>query len=130
MSSPLNVAAVTSRVIRIPRELLNRGNKSMFSLLKDSGYFEAHDQITKEALQDALLFDRESVHDWLQYSDDKRTTSGLYFKEGVPGTYIIGYFPNTAGNMKKMIFNNEVIACATYIKFEIEGIRSGSQELC
>ena len=125
MSSPENVAAVTSRVIRIPRELLNRGNKSMFSLLKDSGYFEAHDQITKEALQDALLFDRESVHDWLQYSDDKRTTSGLYFKEEDPETYVIGYFPNKAGNRKKMVFKNPIIACATYIKFEIESIRCG-----
>lgn len=125
MSSPLNVAAVTSRVIRIPRELLNRGNKSMFSLLKDSGYFEAHDQITKEAFQDALLFDRENVRGWLQYSDDKRTTSGLYFKEEDPETYIIGYFPNKAGNRKKMIFNNPIIACATYIKFEIENIRCG-----
>jgi hypothetical protein len=123
MSSSVDIAAVSLRVIRIPRELLNRGDKSMFSLLKDSGYFEALDQITKEALQNALLFNRESVRDWLQYSEDKRTTSGFYFKEENPGTYIVGYFPNTARNMKKLIFNNPVIACATFIKSEIEDIR-------
>lgn len=125
MSLSVDLGVIASRVISLPRAFWDHGNKSMFSLLKDSGYFETNGQISMELFQSALLKDRRCIQDWLQYSNDKRTSSGWYFNKVDPGRFVVGFVPEQAQNKKKIFFNDPFVACANYVMNEIEYIRGG-----
>jgi hypothetical protein len=125
MRSRADIKAIASNVIHIPREFWKRGNVSVFSLLKESGYFELFDQLTQKSFQDVLQVDQQCIQDWLQFSSDKRTSFGWYFKKNVSGTYIVGRISGPADEIINLTYNNPVIACATFVKHEIECIRAG-----
>ena len=102
------------------------GNASIYSLLKESGYFELHNQISGADIFEELTQHLECIDQWLSLSEDKRSSSGWYFKQNDSGKYIVGYFP-PKDNLETSEYLDKVKACAAYIKQEIEDIRkSGS----
>jgi hypothetical protein len=119
----VNLGSVISDIILIPRRFNDLGNVSVYSLLKKSGYFEAHDQISEDAIHQAILDHPECLDDWVQYSEDKRTT-GWYIQNRQDGTYAIGYIPPTGKeNLTPINYRDKTSACAAFIKREIESIR-------
>ena len=110
---------IAAKVIGMPRQFSIRGDISIYKILEQSGYFENHVAITASEIRKALRAKPGSIQFWLQYSEDKRTSGGWYFKYNDDGSFSIG---NLKGE-PETLFLDGIDACAEYIKKEIEEIR-------
>ena len=81
----------------------------------------------RRIIRTALVCCPECVQEWMQYAADKRTASGWYVTLNDEGCYETGYFDIAAGHNRtnRVQYENPIDACATFIKHEIESIRSG-----
>ena len=109
---------IIKKIIFLP-ETFAIANVSVYSLLKESGYFEIYEQVSETDIFEMLVQYPECIKQWLSFSEDKRSSSGWYFKQGDNGEYIVGI----QGNVKTINYLDEVEACAAFIKREIEDIR-------
>jgi len=121
-----NNVDLAMQIVTMPRRFHSLGNISIFNLLEETGYFERHDQISEDGIRTALLCCPECVQEWIQYSEDKRSSSGWYLTLNDEGLYETAYFdikavPNTTNRFQ---YESAVDACAAFIKHEIESIRS------
>jgi hypothetical protein len=112
-----------AQIVTLPRRFHSLGNVSMFSLLEATGYFELHDQISEGDIRAALLHCPECIEEWMQYSEDKRTSSGWYVTQDDEGCYETGYIADASTRTKRIQYESLVDACAFFIKHEIEEIR-------
>jgi hypothetical protein len=96
----------------------------MFRLLQATGYFEVHDQISEPDIQFGLARSPESVEEWTQYSEDKRT-SGWYIIQDDEGRYEVGFVAENGERSNQIWLDSRLDACAAFIKHEIESIRTG-----
>ena len=113
---------VTEAVVRIPAEYRYR-EKSEFTLLIESGYFEFHDQIGENEIIEVLKIQPDLITDWIGLSEDKRTSEGWYIIRE-DKSFFVGYWP--PGNDKIEIKTpDKFSACAAFIKRHIESIRIG-----
>jgi len=102
-------------------------DKSPFTLLRETGYFELHDQVSVNDIREAFTRDPACVQEWMQYVDDLRCSSSWYFDfDNDENQYEVGFFdiktdPNRSHRVQ---YENATDACAAYIKHEIESIRS------
>jgi hypothetical protein len=117
---------IVTSIVTIPRRF-QTGDVSVFGLLKATGYFELHDEISESDIRDALLEDPRCVQEWTQYCSDKRTSTGWYIRLNDEELYEVGYFDIKAEyDTCRMQYENQVDACAAFIKREIESIRCGA----
>jgi hypothetical protein len=122
----MNKNDTVKEIIFIPKNLYESGNISIYSLLEKSGYFESRNQISEVDIYNELVGHPNCVHQWLRWSDDKRTNSGWYFKQNESGKYIVGYFsPDT--NLKRVEYDDIARACAVFIKMEIDSVGPKSE---
>ena len=119
----MNASNIATAVIQIPRTFGNLGNVSIFSLLKGTGYFEMHDQVSEAEIHEALIRQPECVDDWMLYSDDKRSSEGWYLKQGNGSSYTVGFYTGKASDNRQIQYSDRLDACAAFIKHEIEVIR-------
>ena len=115
-------SCIITNIIFLPKEF-SRGDSSIYSLLKDSGYFELYHKICEADILKNLTQHLECVDEWLSLSEDKRSDSGWYFKQNDNGKYIVGYFPPKE-NLETHEYLDKIEACAAFIKREIEDIRN------
>lgn len=80
-------------IINLPLKYYHVGNVSFYSLLESTGYFEFFDQISIDKIFDRLSMNPESGKQWLNWSENKRTSSGWYFTQDDNKKFIIGYYP-------------------------------------
>jgi hypothetical protein len=102
-------------------------DKSPFALLKETGYFELHDQVSVSNIREALIRDPACVQEWIQYVDDLRCSSSWYFDfDDDENQYEVGFFDINADPTRsnRVQYENSTDACAAYIKHEIESIRT------
>ena len=121
-----NKADIAAEIVTIPRRMHSE-DKSPFALLKESGYFELHDQVSVSDIREALTRDPASVQEWMQYVDDQRCSSSWYFDfDADDNQYEVGFFDINANpnRSNRVQYENATDACAAYIKHEIESIRS------
>jgi hypothetical protein len=104
----------------MPRVLV-REEVSAYALLQRSGYFDRHAEITPALLQAVLSDDPTLVRDWLDYSENKRTGSGWYFRRASPG-FEVGSLARE-GKVDDRTYADSIEACAVFIKREIEEMR-------
>ncbi len=123
--SNMKKSDITASLILIPRTFHRLGNVSTYDLLKDTGYFEKYDQVSEGSIHEALKQHPECVDEWILYSQDKRTSTGWYFKREDENAYIVGYFAGKAGKNKniQLKFTDRIEACAAFIKREAETMR-------
>jgi len=112
-------------IIFLPDRFYSEGNVSIYSLLKESGYFELHDQISEADIFQELTQHLECIDQWLNWSENKRSSSGWYFRENENGQYVVGYFP-LQERLKTTEYCDKTEACSAFIKREIEDIRCRS----
>jgi hypothetical protein len=117
------VGDISAEIVTIPQRFHRLGNVSIFSLLEATGYFGRHDQISEGDIRAALLRRPECVKDWMQYAEDKRTSSGWYVTQNDEGCYETGYITDARTGTNRVQYENAVDACAAFIKREIESIR-------
>ena len=117
-----NVHQLCLNIINFPAIMTRKGDVSFYTLLKESGYSEVHDQVTIEAIRKALLEHPENLNDWLLYSENQRCDPVWYFQQsGVD--YEVGYWSSKTGNLPPTKFSDRFEACATFIKHLIERVR-------
>jgi len=114
---------ILGRLIVLPKTFNAVGTISMNALLKETGYCEFHDLFSETAIADALSLNPEIINDWLEYSEDKRTSSGWYIKRGKKGAFIVGKVEMIENS--EMTYTDKIKACAAFIKREVETIRQG-----
>ncbi|MEO4004180.1 hypothetical protein [Flavobacterium sp. CAU 1735] len=119
----MNTSILIKSILSLPEKFHVLGNASIYSLLKETGYFEINSQINEATILDELNKHPEYINYWLNWSDDKRTTSGWYFKQNENGKYVVGYFP-VSEQSRLMEYSDLKDACAAFIKREIEEIRN------
>jgi hypothetical protein len=116
----MNIDSIVNDVINLPQNFYGRGNASIYTLLQESGYFEFHDQLTEEAIHNALRNQPELAGDWLGFSEAKRTSSGWFLRRGGAKGYEVGHYPDH----EPVDYSDELSACAAFIKREVEEIRT------
>ncbi len=97
------------------------GDVSAVQLVRDSGLVENPGSLSRDCVLSFLKGRPELVECWLQWSQDKRVSSGWYFSRHEEG-FIVGYHPEGA----RTKFENMIDACAEFVLREVESI---AQEL-
>lgn len=120
----MNTTNTIAKLIHIPRNFRTRGDVSILSLLKETGYFDAYDSISEEDIRAVLHGHAECIEDWLTYSQDKRSDEGWYFQQEDGDGYIVGYSPGRDDQLRQ--YSVATDACAFFIKHELEDIRQRS----
>jgi hypothetical protein len=110
-----------NKIINLPLDYKRLGNKSFYTLVKESGYFEMYEQITEKMILDALTEHPECINEWMGYSDDKRS-DGWYFLQNDEGKYIVGFWDRKEGSTETE-YSDIKTACASFIMKEIEDVR-------
>ena len=118
----MTIAETVAKVIRLP-ELHNRGDMSVQELLRQSGYFEMHEEVTEDTIRESLSQHPECVDAWIQFSEDKRTDRGWFITQESEDRYLVGYHPRSVDAFPQA-YSDRVKACAAYTKREIEDIRT------
>jgi hypothetical protein len=120
-----NKADIAMQIVTIPRRMHSE-DKSPFALLKETGYFELHDQVSVDDIRNAIVRDPACVQEWIQYIDDQRCSSSWYFVLNDEGVYEVGFFDSNTDPVRsnQVVYENAVDACAAFIKHQIESIRS------
>lgn len=115
----MSIDSIVMNVINLPGMFHGREDVSIYALLQESGYFAVHEEVTENAIHDALRRHAEVVHDWLDFSEAKRTSSGWFLRRAAGG-YQVGHYPDH----ELVGYSDELAACAAFIKREIEDIRT------
>jgi len=118
----MNKSDIIKNIILIPKHF-SEGNISVYSLLKESGYFELYNQINESDIFEILSKNLDCIDQWLIFSADKRTGYGWYFVQSEDGKYIVGYL-SLEGNKKETEYLDKFKACSAFVKQEIEEIRN------
>ena len=119
----MNLQTTILRVISLPRKFYQNGDVSIHSLLRDSGYFEMYELVSEEALCAAIYDHPEYINDWLSFSEDKRT-SGWYFQRSSNEQWEVGYVSAGGGSIDAARYSDPARACASFVKHEVEDIRT------
>lgn len=115
----MSIDSTVSDVVNLPRNFHGRGDASIYSLLQESGYFAVHEEVTEGAIHDALREHPELASDWMDFSEAKRASSGWFLRRVAKG-YLVGHYPDH----EPVEYSDELVACAAFIKREIEDIRT------
>ena len=118
-----SIEAIVAELVILPERFHRLGNASILSLLEATGYFGLHDQISESDIRAALLRCPERTQEWMQYSGDKRTSSGWYVTQKEEDCYEVGYFTERGDRRRRVVYEKRIDACAAFIKREIEDIR-------
>ena len=118
----MNIENIISEIVNLPNKYNKLGNISIYFLLKETGYFENYIEINEVMILKYLVSHKDCVSQWLCWSEDKRSSSGWYFKEKEYEKYIVGYFPFKK-DFITLEYSDIFEACSFFIKREIEEIR-------
>ena len=66
------------RVCNLPRDFYRMRTKSIIELLVDSGYVDNPDKLLRSDVVEVLRSDPSLVQEWINYSGDKRVSSGWF----------------------------------------------------
>jgi hypothetical protein len=116
------IKRVIERIVQIPHDVNTVKNKSTMTLLKESGYYDFYEQITVDEIVEILRGTPQLVSEWLQWSDDQRSTPTTYFTKGEEWCFI-GHTPYDK-DFEEVNTKDEFLACASFIKLQVEKIRS------
>jgi hypothetical protein len=100
-----------STVCHLP-VMFRGGNKSFVQLVSESGVSKGN--LTTEALVPFLKENSSLIEDWLRWSEDKRASSGWFFRQE-DGGYIVGEYPNG----ERLAFQTAAAGCAAFIVKEV-----------
>src|SRR5690606_38481100 len=114
---------VIKNIIFLPIDFSESDNsQSIYSLLKNTGYFSVHSKINENTILQVLTNYMDCIEYWFYWSDNKRNNDGWFFLRG-NDTYVVGNIGSNGQIIEKFEFNNVVEACSFFIKKEIESIR-------
>ena len=117
---------IVENIVKIPIELIENKNISLYELFKKSQYCNYYNYITEDIIKIYLLNNLNYINNWLIYSEDKRVGKGYYI-ESKDEKYEVGYFniykENKIQILKTYTKLEEIDAFANFIKLELEYLR-------
>jgi len=113
---------IINKVISLCAEFYNKRNVSIYTLLKETGYFDMYNQINETDILYELIIHPEFINNWFSWSENKRSQSGWYIKRNENSTYAVGFFPVNI-DIPLLVYSDIKEACAAFIIREIEEIR-------
>lgn len=116
------ISNAIERLIHLPIDFHTNGHVSEVALLKASGYFELHNQITEDKIIEILKVHPHVIAEWLQWSEDNRSSNRWGFSRGDNGKCSVGHWPEDK-EFEEINTNDEFYACAAFIKREAESTR-------
>lgn len=116
-----DIKSMIINIVNIPSTLHSNETESMYSLLQNYNYFEKYEIVQESLIREILIKNPEYINQWLQWSEDKRTSEGWYFIKNTNNKYTVGYY----GSKKeiKNEYSDAANACAAFIKLDIESLR-------
>ena len=114
------MANLILKLISLVRDFNQIRTVSIYELLQQTGYPNSAGQIAEQDLYKELVANPSFVNDWIEYSEDKRTDGGWYFKQAASGKYLVGCAGNTG--IAETEYDDKIKACAKYIKQELDVI--------
>ena len=121
-TTPPEAQVTAEAVARLARTFYSRGDLSAYALLEQSGYLNWHEHVTPELLASFLASDPSLVDDWLALSENRRTSSGWYFREETTG-FTVAFVDEAGINFDERSYSDRIGACAEFIKREVEEMR-------
>lgn len=109
---------IINKLINIPVDFHRTGNKTWNTLLKESGYLENQDKVTVGKIEEALRLHSNLINDWIQFSDDNRSTPAWVFGKGDSGKYRVAHYPE-GKDFQEMVTFDRFKACAYFIMCKI-----------
>jgi hypothetical protein len=110
---------IVDNIIELPRNFQSIGNTSIRHLVQESGYIETRSLIQDDIIRKRLALTPSLVQDWIEYSADKRTSTGWYFRRTPNGSYETGYLGNKG---LTSVYTNRIEACVQFIRRELAEI--------
>jgi len=108
----MNKYETIENICLIPKKLKDRDDISMVDLFFEVGGQSAVENSTELDLSQVLRNRPDLVDQWLQLSEDNRSTPAWYFRKTEDSTmWEVGYYPDG----KIIYFDNPIDACASYI---------------
>jgi hypothetical protein len=87
-------------------------------LIARSGYGERWRSITVGLLADTLRQHPDWVDAWIQWSEDKRVSSGWYIARRGDSAFDVGYYPT----VPPVQYSDRTHACAVFVRYELASI--------
>lgn len=113
---------IADELILLVRRFHESGTKSLHSLLEETNYSKLKLQVGARDIQEALTAKPECVPEWMQYSEDKRCSSGWYFQKEGTGEFVVGYLTDESIGEPSEYYADALQACAAFIKHEIDNM--------
>jgi len=115
---------LVQNVLSLPEKFYSLSNvKSIYDLLKETGYFEVHETINKGIIEEELERSQKYIDDWLSWSENKRDGEGWYFIEKGSNDFVVGYIEDSMDAEKSTVYTNRISACSEFLMRELESIR-------
>ncbi|MCW8810574.1 MAG: hypothetical protein OQJ93_03095 [Ignavibacteriaceae bacterium] len=108
------------KICSIAKDFNNSINTSPYQIVLERKDAFNKSSLNKVKIIKYLKMNRDLIKDWLLYSENKRTSTGWYFKD-YKNKWLIG-FMNEGIIESEKIFDSKFEACAEYVLNEIESI--------
>lgn len=92
----------------------------MHELLEQTEYTKVAGQISEQDIYEELSVNPEFADDWLEYSENKRTDGGWFFKQDDKNKFLVGRIDKT--RITQTEYEDKIKACAKFIKQELDAI--------
>lgn len=112
-----DVHRTSDGIARLPHDFRELGNIAFGDLLRRSGYYEIHQNVSEADIAAALSDCRDCVGEWIQYAAGKRTSGGWYLEELESGQYEVGCV--SGGEADRRVYASAVTAIFEIIISEI-----------
>jgi hypothetical protein len=87
-------------------------------LIARSGYRDRWRSITVDLLADTLALHPDWVDAWIQWSEDKRVSSGWYIFRCGESAFDVGFYPT----VQPVRYGDRTQACAVFVQHELASI--------
>jgi hypothetical protein len=102
------------RICNLPADFRD-GEKSAHDLIREAGIDVR--SLTTDSIAAILKTKPELVTEWLQWSEDKRSSPGYYFLSDGQ-RHIVGYYPGD----EQVEFADPIAACADFVVKEVNAV--------
>ena len=105
----MSTREIVEAICTLP-DVFRAGSQSAVDLIRLSGLPESPQSLTRAEVL-ALLSERPGLVDsWLQWSEDKRTSSGWFFVSEA-SDFVVGFHPKG----ERLVFSDRTEACAEFV---------------
>lgn len=117
----MNPEIVIENLCHLPANFQG-GGKSPVQLIAESGLAQCESALSVEAISTCLSRHPALVAQWLQWSEDKRVSSGWYFMRK-SSKFVVGFSPKG----ETLYFTEALPACAEFVIREVRAIRASQK---